>query len=244
MALTGFRLVLLISIFVSTAFYVTARQTLLRSERALGVTASTATAVAEPFLTTIELLPAAVEPQRQSVPAAAPEHADEEAAGKLEPVRVDAVRQPETDMPLDRRTDDAQDAAGLSQGLDGDHVVAVAVNEEDRRARDDLAGQMLRPGKKAGKADNARHRLCTAKTHMQRHHRALAKADKRKRIVSKAKARKLLVEKSIKGRRRVIHTAPALAHVAKRQLKPLPPVGGVSCAGLGCMWGDESGVGE
>jgi hypothetical protein len=191
MALTGFRLIILICLFVSTALYLTARQATIRRDSPLVAAAATV------------------------------QHVGQEAPRQVEPVPVDAMRQPGADMPLDGHADRSQQVAGLVERVDGNDVVAVPVSEQDGRARDDLGGKVLGTGNKPRKAHNARHRPRAAKAHVKRHHGALAKAHKRKRIVRKAKGGKLIVQKRIKSRRRLVHAAPAFTRVAKRKLKPL-----------------------
>jgi hypothetical protein len=245
MVLTGFRLILLICLFVSSSLYVTARQVNVREAQPVALTATAAVSEEDdhplvtepgvdprPFVIASE--PAAPSPPRPAGLAAAgapAKRVGQEAPRKVEPVTVDAVRQPPADVPLDRNAGAAKDAPGLSERVDGNNVVAVAVDKENGRARNDVGGQVLGAGKKAGKAYNTRHRLRTAKARVKRHHRALAKANQRKRIVRKAKARKLVVQKRVKSRRRLVHAAPAFARVPKRKFEPL-----ASTEGVGSTW--------
>ena len=256
MVLTGFRLILLICLFVSSAFYVTARQVSQRQAQPI-VAATTASFAAEDAVVISDL---AADPEPQASPAtpirpaepeavaptapagegsvltAAVESVHQEPSRKVEAAAVDAVRRAGADMPLDRNADTGQSAAGLRKGLDGNDVVAVTVDKENGGPRNDIGGQVLRSGKHSRKADNASHRPRAAKAHVKRHHRALAKADKRKRFVRKAKIGKLAVQKSVKRRRRVANPAPALPRVPKRKLEPLATSEWVPCAGLGSMW--------
>jgi hypothetical protein len=202
MALNGFRLILLICLFVFSALILTARQTAYRDAPRL-------------------------------VAAATVESAHEEAPGQIEPVAVDAVGQAGTDMPLQGDVQSAEDIPSLPERLDRNDVVAIAVDQENGRAGDNVASQIVRPGKKARKAHDRRHRARPAKAHVKRHHRALAKAHKRKRIVRKAKPRKLLVQKRVKARGRVANAAPAFVWITEGKLEPLPPVKRVARAGLG-----------
>lgn len=201
MVLTGFRLILLICLFVFTALTITARQTAYREAPRL-------------------------------VAAATVESRHEEPPRQVEPIGVDAVRQAGADMPLQGDVQPAENSPSLPERLDRNDVVAIAVNQENGRAGDNVASQIVRPGKKARKANDRRHRARTAKPHVKRHHRALAKANKRKRLVRKAKLGKPLVKKRIKARGRMADTAPALLRVSKRKLKPLPPAKRVSRARL------------
>lgn len=203
MALTGFRLTVLICLFVSTALCVTARQTASRPP------------VAPLFAT-----------------AATVENLGEESPGKVQPVTIDPVGQAGAHMPLDGHVDAAQGVARLVKRLDRNDVVAVAVGKQDGRARHDVGRKMLRTGDKPRKAHNARHRTRAARAYVKRHHGALTKAHKRKRIVRKAVSRKLIVQKRVKSRRRVVYAAPTLSRIAKRQIEPLTPGERVAGAGL------------
>jgi hypothetical protein len=202
MALTGFRLILLIGLFVFSALILTARQTAYRDAPRL-------------------------------VAAATVESAHEETPRQVEPVAVDAVRQTGADMPLQGDVQSAEDIPSLPERFDRNDVVAIAVDQENGRTGDNVASQIVRPGKQARKAHNRRHRARPAKAHMKRHHRALAKTHKRKRIVRKAKPRKFLVQKRVKARGRLADAAPALVWVAEGKLEPLPPAKRVARAGLG-----------
>jgi hypothetical protein len=251
MVLTGFRLILLICLFVSSALYVTARQTSQRQAQPI-VAAATASLATEdealgPDIGPIDATPPrAPEPKAEaaatvragdaSALTAAVESVHQEPPRKVEAVAIDPVRQAGADMPLDGNVDGAESAAGLRKGFDGNDVVAVPVDKQDGGARNNIGGQILRSGEHPRKADDPRHRTRTAKADVKRHHRALAKADKRKRVVRKAKIRKLVVQKSVKRRRRMANPAPALRRVTKRKLKPLAAAKRVTGAGLGCMW--------
>jgi hypothetical protein len=229
MALTGFRLIVIICLFVSTALYVTARQqTGLEQARPLVA----ATAELEQARPSVAATPELEQTRPLVAATAALEGPRQEVPRQLEPVPVDPVREPGADVPLDRDLRGPKDVPRLMQRLDGDDVVAVTVNEEDWGTGDDVTPKVLGSRHKPRKAHNARHRPRAAKAHVKRHHRALAKAHKRKRIVGKAKRGKLVVQKRIKSRRRMVHAAPALSRVAKRKLKPLASAKRVAGAGL------------
>lgn len=202
MTLTGFRLTVLICLFVSASLFITARKAPVRQDDPLFATAATV------------------------------EGPGQEAARQVQPVAVDAVRQTSADMPLQRNVEAAQNAAGLVKSLDRNDVVPVAVGKQDGRARNNVGGKVLGTGNHSRKAHNARHRTRAAKAHVKRHHGSLAKAHKRKRIVRKAKRGKFVVQKRIQSRRRVVYAAPTLSRVAKRQLEPLTAAERVSAARL------------
>lgn len=190
MALTGFRLILLICLFVSTCFYITARQTALRGEGGLLATALTTSS------TTLE-------------------GSAQEAPRQIQPLPVDAMRQTGADMPLNGHAGSPQNTAGLGERLHGNDVVAVAVNEQHGGTGSDVGGQILRSGEQAGKADNAGKGARAAKSNVKRHHGALAKPHKRKRIVRKAKGGKLAVKKRGKPRPGLADAAPAFVVVTE-----------------------------
>ena len=263
MVLTGFRLILLICLFVSSALYVTSRQVSHRQAQPIVAAATTSLAAPdEAAPTDIDggLLEgkAPVEPKASSAPGAAQasgepvaprpavppsvavtaavEGVDQEPARKVEPVPVDPVRQAGADMPLDGNAGPAQDTTGLRKGLYGDDVVALAVDKQDGRPRNDVGRKVLRAGKQPRKAHDTRHRTRAAKAGVKRHHRALAKADKRKRFLAKAKIRKLAVQKRVKRRRRLANPAPALTRIAEGEFKPLPTAEWVTGTGIRSVW--------
>ena len=90
---------------------------------------------------------------------------------------------------------------GLEQGLDRDELVRVAMDQQHRRARADLAGELvrvdvLRHHQHAGIADDGRRRHGAAQADMQRHHGALRKADQRERRGRQIAARKFGIEEA------------------------------------------------
>src|SRR5262245_59954896 len=109
MHLTGFRLTLLICLFVGSCVSILASHTA-RGARPVLAAASTI---------------APSEPAVESVLRETPR--------QVETVAVDAVREASADMPLDGHPDRADEAASLIEGLDRNDVVSVAVHEEDRR---------------------------------------------------------------------------------------------------------------
>jgi len=164
------------------------------------------------------------------------EGAGQEAPAKVQAVTVNPVRQAGGNVPLNANAGGGQSDTGLVKGLDRNNVVGVAMNEKDGRPRDEIASKPSRLDQHPRKAGNGSHRTRTAEADVKRHHRALAKADKRKRTVVKAQRRKLAVKKSIKKGRRLLHTAPALARVSKRKLKPLPSPVWVGSADFWRVW--------
>jgi hypothetical protein len=202
MVLTGFRLIVLICLFVVSALTLTARQTAYRETPRL-------------------------------VAAATVESPQEEVPRQAEPVAVDTVGKAGTDVPLQRDVKPAEDIPSLPERLDRNDVVAVTVDQKDGGTGNNVAAQVLGTGEKTRKADNRRHRARSAKPHVKRHHRALAKANKRKRIVRKAKGRKFAVQKRVKRWRSVAYTTPTFAWVAEGKLEPLPSAKRISRAGLG-----------
>lgn len=234
MRLTGFRLILLLCLFVSTTFYVAARYAPREQAPLPGAIASGAVFEAAAITGTAasETVPL---PERSVVRAAALESVLQETAGEIEPGLVDAVGQAGPDMPLDGHLKAPEDVARLVESLDRNDVVAVTVNEQHGAARNDVGGEVLRARKQSRKADNARQRPRTAKAHVKRHHRALTKAHKRHRLVRKAKAGKLLGQKRVKRRRRMTNPAPAFARIPKRQLKPLAAAKRVPCTEFWCV---------
>ena len=263
MVLTGFRLILLICLFVSSALYVTSRQVSQRQPQQV-VAAATTSLAASDETAAPDLHSKSPEEERavepQTEPTREPAHASsepvtpapsappsvavtaavegvhQEPARKVEPVPVDPVRQAGADMPLDGNAGPAQDTTGLRKGLYGDDVVALAVDKQDGRPRNDVGRKVLRAGKQPRKAHDTRHRTRAAKAGVKRHHRALAKADKRKRFLAKAKIRKLAVQKRVKRRRRLANPAPALTRIAEGEFKPLPTAEWVTGTGIRSVW--------
>ena len=76
-----------------------------------------------------------------------------EVSGEALPLRIDAMRQARPHMPFDADAGRGQLLARAVQGIDGDQIVGLAVDEEDRRAGGNL-GEMLGPGQQARVADD------------------------------------------------------------------------------------------
>ena len=66
------------------------------------------------------------------------EGAHQEFAAMAQPFLVDAVADALRQVPLDRKAKRGEPARGMKQRLRRDEIVAVAMHEQDRRARFDL----------------------------------------------------------------------------------------------------------
>ena len=74
-----------------------------------------------------------------------PESARKEFATVTQPLRVDAVTDPLGQMPFDRHFQHREALRGLEQGLRRDEVVAVAVDQQNRRPGNDLLSHRIDP---------------------------------------------------------------------------------------------------
>jgi len=63
-----------------------------------------------------------------------------------QPFLVDAVAYAWRNVPLDRHVEGGKPPGGIAERLHGYKVVAIAVNEQDRRPGADFAGERLRLG--------------------------------------------------------------------------------------------------
>ena len=123
-------------------------------------------------------------------------------------------------MPCDRchstgMSSAARPLRGLEQRLRWNEIVAVAVHQQDRRARLDLGRKFFgvdlrRQYQHAGIADDRRGRRRAAQPDVKRHHGALAEADERERRRRQLVARELGIEELIEHRHRLVDAGPAL----------------------------------
>lgn len=187
MALTGFRKFLLVCCFGASALHI------MRYESD----------------------PVANQPSAANV-AAVVERPSKEPPREIETVAVDAVRQSSADVPLNGNPDPTESSASLGQGLDRNNLIAITMDEQDWWMADNLGGQMLGTGEEPRIANDASEPVASTQPNMKRHHGALTKPHKRKRIVRQAKGRKFAVQKRVKRGRRLAHAAPALTRIAKR----------------------------
>lgn len=219
MSLTGFRLILLIALFIGACLFITAQQT-----GVIDVTAQQPAGVGTPVASSASLAPAALKSVDQKAPA------------KVEPLVVDPVPQARTNVPLDGNLSGGKGNAGVVKGADRNDFVGVAVNEKNGGARSDVAAKPAGLDQHPGKADNGGSRTQTAQANVKPHHRPLAEPDQSKGAVVQAKRRKLAVKEGIKKRRRSLHAAPALSRVARRKLKPLAAPKWVSPTDFWRVW--------
>ena len=66
----------------------------------------------------------------------------DEFAAVAQPLLIDAVADAGGHVPLDRDVERGEPARGLEQRLHRNEIVAVAMDEQDRRARLDLGGEL------------------------------------------------------------------------------------------------------
>ncbi len=156
-----------------------------------------------------------------SIPASAGQAQLEKTPRNIQPRRVNSVAEAGPDMPLDGYFGGSQTSARLMNGLNGDNLIPVAVDEQNGRTGNNLSRQALRPGEKPGKTNNGADPLAAARTDVKGHHAALTEAHEGERAVVKSKHRKFGVKKRIKGRSRVRNALPSLARIAKGKRKPL-----------------------
>ena len=138
----------------------------------------------------------------------------------FQPAAINAVRGAEREVILAADFRFAQSVGGGEDGIDGDHVITVAMHQKNRRLAGGLC-QMLWSYQNAGIAENRRRRCCAAKADMQGHHRALAEADQRQTVMVEAQSIKLRIEKRVERRPCSRHPAPTLGRIAHRERKPL-----------------------
>lgn len=205
MALTGYRLILLIGLFIISCFYISSQKTI---------------------------------PTKNDGFAAASmlEGVSKKPATKTEAVAVNPVREARTSVPSDGNVSAAKGDTGLVNGVNGNNVVNLAMNEKDGRARNDVAHKAGGLNEQPRIAENSRHLTGTPKANVKRHHGALAKPNERQSAVIKPKVRKFVVQKGVKSRRRLQRSAPALLRVSKRKFKPLPSSEWISPTRFWSVW--------
>ena len=204
MALTGYRLILLIGLFIISCFYISSLNTM---------------------------------PTKSDFTAASMlEGINKKPATKTEAVTVNPVRETRTGVPSDRNVSAAKSDTSLVNGVNGNNVVDLAMNEKDGGTRNDVTHKASGLNEQSRIANNGSHLAGAPKPNVKSHHGALAKADESKRTVIKSKAVKLVVQKSVKNRRRLQRTAPPLVRVSKRKLEPLTSSEWVSPTRFWSMW--------
>src|SRR6516165_19973 len=159
---------------------------------------------------------------------------------------IDAMADSGGEMPLNRNIERGQALRRLKQRLRWNEVVAVAMDEENRRAGFDLGGKFFgidvgRQYQQSGIADDRHRGSRAAQSDMQRHHRALAEADQRQRGWRQLVPGELGIEKAFEHRRCFVDTDPALIRIAKGQREPLPADRRLT-ARLGRVRRDEGGM--
>ncbi len=138
---------------------------------------------------------------------------------------VDAMSEPEREVPLAGDPGLGQSLRGDEQGFERNDVVVAAVDEQDRRSLRPRAvrfGEMLAPDQFAGIAEQRGGRPTAPQPDMQREHGSLAEADQRQLRIVKLELVQLGVEERVKAGRRLVDAGPALVFVAHRQGEPLP----------------------
>ena len=115
----------------------------------------------------------------------------------------------------------------LEQRVDRDHVIARAVEQQDRRRLATIVAggrfrlEMFRADQDARKAKNRGRRVLAAQSDMQRHHGSLTETHDRKFRIIQSRRCEFCVQKSVDRRPRRGRAAPALVRVAHRQREPL-----------------------
>src|SRR6516162_155044 len=130
-------------------------------------------------------------------------------------------------VPLDGNAERSEAVRRLKKRLRRNEIVAIAMNQEDRRTRPDLACDPLdrcfgRCRQQPGISDDGERGSRAAQSHMQRHHGALAKPDQGQRRGWKVAALELRIEKAVDHRSGFEAAQPALVGVAESERKPLP----------------------
>ena len=129
-------------------------------------------------------------------------------------------------MPLCRAASFCQIIGGHEHGINGDHLILIAMGQKHRCLQLRHAAQMFRPNQHPRKADDGCKLLRPAQADMQGHHRALAKTHQCHLGSGQIIARQLRVQKSIELRGSFGNARPAFVGCAVGQWKPLPAHGG------------------
>jgi hypothetical protein len=214
MSLTGKRLILLIALFIGACFFITAQQ--LGKNDSPSVQDANALASAAPASVANETDakgPIAEETAEKTnktskTASTTTESVDQKAPTKLKSDSVNSMAKSGPDVPLNSKSGAGKSRPGVVKTSDRNNLVSISVGEKNGRSRNKLARKTARLNQKTGKANKRSNSLRTAKRHVQSQHRTLAKSNKRKRAIVKAKRRELVVKKRVKSRRRVAYAAP------------------------------------
>jgi hypothetical protein len=264
MSLTGKRLILLIVLFISACFFISAQQSgrnISPSVQNADVLASGASAPDANDTDAQKPIAEDTAGKNQSA-STATKSVDQKAPAKLKSLSVNSVTKTGPDVPLDSKSSASKSGLGVVNTSDRKHVVGVAVNEKNRGTGNNLARKSAGLNQKAGKANKRSNGLRTAKSHVQSHHRALTKSNKRKRTVVQTTRRKLAVKKRVERRRSIVYaspksvakrrhwhvnvasTTPKRVKIVSRKLKPLPAAKWISPAEFWRVWRKKSHTGQ
>ena len=159
---------------------------------------------------------------------------------------IDAVADTRREVPLAGHLGRRERLRRQEQGVDRNHVVLVAVNEQDRRLGRHLAPEAVRPlsllqHDHAREADDRGRRPSPSQSDMEGHHRALAEPDESQPGCRKIEARELCLEEAVETGPGRVDAAPALVGIPEGEGEPFPPAGR-RAAGLRCVRRHEGGV--
>jgi hypothetical protein len=214
MSLNGKRLILLIVLFIGACFFISAQQSGRIISSSVDEKNALASATSAPIANDTDAKEATTEVAAgknnttSQAASASTKSVDQKAPAKLKSLSVNSVAKSGPDMPLNSKSSSGKGRSGVVNTSDRKHVVGVAVNEKNGRARNNLARKTAGLNQKTRKANKRRNGSRTAKRHVHSQHRALTKSNKRKRTIVQAKRRKLVVKKRVKRRRRVAYAAP------------------------------------
>ena len=116
----------------------------------------------------------------------------------------------------------ANPCAAANTAVTGIQIVAVAVDQQNRRLLHAVGLQRRGVREQAGIAENAGQPAPALRPDMQRHHRALAEAGQRTGTLVQPVPGKLGVQELIERRPRPRHAAGDLVRIAHGERKPLP----------------------
>ncbi len=123
------------------------------------------------------------------------------------------------------------------------HVVAVAVQQQYRRARLDLRAERFGRGQHAGEADDAGELFGATQSNMQRHHGALGEAQQDRLGLVKAVLRHRVVEEALDEGCRGAHAGRGDRRIEPGDTEPLVAEG-IALAGIGRVGRMEHHVGH